>query len=427
MEEAPRHTGQVSLLLRVGLGGVWVYEGLVGKLLAPNPELLVLLARSPLASGNPLALLRAVGVFEILLGLLLIRGWMIRSVAAAQCGLLAVFTLGIGALAPQLLAFPTGALSKNAALLAAGLCLILIGRGPNAWGSPTWREAALPLILRLGLGFVWVYEGIVPKWLFPSSAGIEIVAGTGLVPLHIPAFLRWLGILETTLGLSVLAGLWVRGLAALQVGLLTAFVLIIGRTSPVYLWDALGSLSKNLGLIGSALALYRIGGGPIALDAWLGRSHTWRQWVLLATLQRTLVVKVAAGEIYGVQGQAATGPDAQGLLQKLQRDATDGAEDLGALIRRHRGRPLPVAGLVRGLAWAIGCVTALIGTRAALRLALRVEERGLAAYARIMGLLPPEEGITARALQAMQGREVQHIRLLRDHLWALRPRGRRRR
>src|SRR3990172_10547198 len=97
MEVRRREDEQVPLLLRVGLGAVWVYEGLVPKLLTPSPELLALVARFQPLPGNPGAFLKAVGVFEILLGLLLIRGWMIRSVAAVQCALLVVFTIGIGA------------------------------------------------------------------------------------------------------------------------------------------------------------------------------------------------------------------------------------------------------------------------------------------------------------------------------------------
>jgi demethoxyubiquinone hydroxylase (CLK1/Coq7/Cat5 family) len=76
--------------------------------------------------------------------------------------------------------------------------------------------------------------------------------------------------------------------------------------------------------------------------------------------------------------------------------------------------------LCRGLAWILGCVTAIFGTRASLRFDLWLEEGGQTLYARCARLLPPEAGITARALQAMQTQEEQHVRLLRDHLRARR-------
>ncbi len=428
MEARRQEEGQVPLLLRVGVGAVWVYEGLVLALLVPNPTLLALVARWQPLPGNPAAFLRALGMFEILLGLLMIRGWMIQSVAVVQCGMLALFTVGIAVAVPQGLALPTGAASKNVALLAASLCLVLLGSARDAPVRTSWRERAVPLILRLGLGFMWIYEGILPKWLLPSPAEIEIVARTGLVTFHLPTFLKLLGIAEAALGLTVLAGLWVRGLAVLQVMLLSAFTLIIGLTSPSSLVDPLGSLSKNLGLLAGALVLYRTGGGSFSVDAWLARNATWRRWRLLASLQWNLVIETSAVEVYRLQARAAVDPNTHGLLEKLGLDEANHREDLGALIRRHGGRPVPVASLCRGLGWVLGCLTVVLGTRASLRLDLWLEDRGTSLYSWSTSLLPPEAGITARALQAMQNQEAEHIRLLRDHLRAMRataPRGRR--
>jgi uncharacterized membrane protein YphA (DoxX/SURF4 family)/demethoxyubiquinone hydroxylase (CLK1/Coq7/Cat5 family) len=418
---------QVPLLLRVGLGAVWIYEGLVLTLLAPSPGLLALVARWQPFPGNPAALLKALGVLEILLGLLLIRGWMIRSVAAVQCGLLALFTVGITVASPQGLLHPPGAASKNVALLAFGLCLVLLGSGQDALARTSRNDRAIPLLLRFGLGFMWIYEGILPKWLFPTAAEIEVIVRSGLVPFHIPTFLGLLGIAEAALGLTILAGLWIRGFAVLQVMLLSTFTAIIGWTSPSYLVDALGGLWKNLGLLGGALALYRTGGGPFALDAWLLENATWRRWRLLASLQWNLVMETSAGEVYRVQAGAAPDPNTQGLLEKLGLDETHHRQDLAALIRRHGGRPLPVTGLCRGLGWTLGCLTVLFGTRASLQLDLWLEEHGAALYPWSAGLLPSEAGITARALQAMQNQEAQHIRLLRDHLRAMRSAAPRRR
>jgi uncharacterized membrane protein YphA (DoxX/SURF4 family) len=418
MVERREDESQVPLLLRVGIGTVWVYEGLVSKLLRPNPDLVALLARALPLPGEPAALLRALGAFEFLMGLLLFRGWMVRSVAAVQCGLLVASSLLVGVSAPQSLLSTTGAISTNAALFAAGVCLLLLGGGRNISGPSPRGIRAVPLILRLGLGPVWLHQGMLLAGRSPDPAAVEIVARTGLVPDHIPTFLTCLGLLEMALGLTILSGLWVQGLAALQVGLLTIFTLVAGRTSPAYLSGALGGLSKNLGLIGTALALFRVGGGPWALDAWLGRNATWRRWVLLVTLQRGLATKSGAAEVYRVQGQAPADLEADGLLSKLQLDEANQADDLCSLIRRHGGRPLPVAWLARRLAWVLGCLTVILGARASLGVDVWLEEHGLRLYARASRLLAPEEGITARALQAMQDRDAQHARLLRDHLRA---------
>jgi uncharacterized membrane protein YphA (DoxX/SURF4 family) len=419
--------GQVPLLLRAGAGAVWLYEGLVPKLLAPDPTLLDLIARWQPFPGEPAAFLRAAGVFEILLGFLLIRGWMVRSVAAVQCGLLLFFTTGLAVVMPQTLVGPMGAASKNLALLAISVCLVLLGDGREASDRKLWTARAVPVILRLGLGFVWVYEGIVPKWLYLSPVEVEVVARTGMVPFQIPIFLKLLGLSEAILGFTILAGLWVRGFAVLQVGLLSAFTAIIGWTSPHYLVDPLGSLSKNFGLLGGVLALYRTGSGPFALEVWLAQNAAWCRWRLLASLQWNRLVEIAAAEVYQVQAQAAADGSTHALLEKLTLDEAHHAEDLASLIRRHEGRLVPLAAVCRGIAWVLGCLTVIFGMRASLSFDLWMEERGSALHARCARLLPPDAGITSCALLGMQNQETQHVRLLRDYLRALRPPGLKRR
>lgn len=426
MDARRREAAEVALLLRVALGAVWVYQGLVPKLLAPSSGFLAPVPLGEAFSDNPIISLRMVGALEILLGLLLIRGWMVRWMAVLQCGLLALYTISLSIAAPQVLVHPLGVISKNVALFALGLCLVFPG-SQDITRNASWRDGAVPVILRLGLGLLWLYEGIVPKWLFPPEAAIEVVAGTGLVPFRIPVFLKGLGVVEAGLGLTILAGLWVRGLATLQVGLVGAFTAIIGWTLPASLSDPLGGLSKNLGVIGGALALYQAGGGRLALDTWLAKNSTWRRLRLLICLQWNLWTEIGAVEIYRVQARAAKDPNLYGLIQKLGVDEGNHGEDLASLIRRHGGRPLGVGGLIRGLSWILGCLTVLFGTRISLLFDLWLEERGVRLYTQAISLLPPEEGISARALQAMQGQEEQHVRLLRDHLRAMRAAARRRR
>jgi demethoxyubiquinone hydroxylase (CLK1/Coq7/Cat5 family) len=139
------------------------------------------------------------------------------------------------------------------------------------------------------------------------------------------------------------------------------------------------------------------------------------------------VAATGAVEVYRVQARAADSPNIDGLLRKLGASHAGQAEDLGALIRRHGGRPLPMAGLTRGIARLIGRLTSVLGTRVALRFDVWLEEREVQLYERAISLLPPEEGITARALQAMQGQQERQVQMLRDHLRALRPSSRARR
>ena len=86
-EEAP-----IAALLRVALGALWVYDGLVFKLLALNFGLTPGPAVSPVLALSRLAQLRLEGGLEVVVGLLLLGGRLVRLPAAAQCLLLSLLT-----------------------------------------------------------------------------------------------------------------------------------------------------------------------------------------------------------------------------------------------------------------------------------------------------------------------------------------------
>ncbi len=420
MRTAPCQGDQAPLLLRVGLGAVWVYEGLVVSLLAPAPLLLIVLPWSHLAPGEAATWARLFGAGEILLGLLLIRGWLVRPLGLLQSALLFILTLGAARLVPGFLLDPTAPAAKNAALLLAGLCLPLLPGGRAVSPSERWKARAVPVLLRLGLAALWIYEGLILKWLVRTQAGLLLVARTGMIPAQIPRFLALLGGLEVALGAAVLVGLWVRELAVLQVALLTVFTAIVGWTSPAYLTHPLGGLVKNVGAIGCALALYCTGGGALALDGWLARSPRSRRWGFRLALHGCYATSIAAAGIYGLQRHAAATPTLGELLHKLHLDEMSQAEDLASLLRREGGWRLPVAAPLWALAWVLGGLTVIAGTGAMLRFDLWMEGRASLLYARAMDRLPAEEGLVGRALQAVAGREAQHRNLLRDHLEAVR-------
>ena len=117
--------------------------------------------------------------------------------------------------------------------------------------------------LRLGLGFLWVWEGLVPKLLFLTPEGIAHVARTGLVPIDAPTFIRLLGIFEIALGLAILAGYRIRLLAVLQLTLNALFTLTIVFTEPKLLADPLGAMIKNIPMLAAQYAQFCLGAGTI--------------------------------------------------------------------------------------------------------------------------------------------------------------------
>src|SRR6058998_1800133 len=90
------------------------------------------------------------------------------------------------------------------------------------------------LALRLGFGFIWIYEGLVPKLLVPIT-GFErdVVMASGLIPNGSEdALIHLLGVLEIMLGVLILAGVWLRPLCLVQAAIVGFFTLVIPLTHP---------------------------------------------------------------------------------------------------------------------------------------------------------------------------------------------------
>ncbi|RMH18542.1 MAG: DoxX family protein [Acidobacteria bacterium] len=108
----------VKRLARLALGGIWLYQGIVPKLLAAVPLELEVVERTGLYLGSPRATMVALGVGETLLGLWLVSGWRERAACAVTSGVLVVLSALVVIEEPSLLLGPFGGLIKNAALFA---------------------------------------------------------------------------------------------------------------------------------------------------------------------------------------------------------------------------------------------------------------------------------------------------------------------
>jgi uncharacterized membrane protein YphA (DoxX/SURF4 family) len=63
------------------------------------------------------------------------------------------------------------------------------------------QRSASSMLARWALGAIWVYQGLVPKLLFPESGERAIMAGTGLLAGHESIALAIVGITEMVLGI----------------------------------------------------------------------------------------------------------------------------------------------------------------------------------------------------------------------------------
>lgn len=113
---------------RYSLGFVWIYEGLVPKIIWVRdlPGQMALMERSGLWFHSPTATLIALGLSQMLLGVALLTGWRARLLAAiATLWMMALIGL-VGWNKPDMWIDPFGAFAKDACLLACAVAIWLL-------------------------------------------------------------------------------------------------------------------------------------------------------------------------------------------------------------------------------------------------------------------------------------------------------------
>jgi uncharacterized membrane protein YphA (DoxX/SURF4 family) len=201
--------------------------------------------------GLPDWLMYVACAIEVVLGLRVLlgpaRGWL----AAVQVVAIAGFTLVLALLEPKLLVSPFGVLSKNGTLVAVILAAWLLER--EGW-SPltTWT-------LRLGLAFIWVWEGLFANFLFQDQAVRDVIAKARLPVGDVGLFLKVAGVGEVLGGLAILVlrGQPLRWLLALQAFGLLVITALVTNYELRFWFHPFGPLTKNVPLILGTVILLR--------------------------------------------------------------------------------------------------------------------------------------------------------------------------
>ena len=129
MSDTTRRLSAAALLLRVGLGAVWIWSAVVSELVAPRSVSLGLLEVVALSGDPALVLLHGASALDLLLGVLTLAGWFTRPVALAQAALILVYSLLLVGRVPELWAHPFAPIGKNIALICGALALAATGGG----------------------------------------------------------------------------------------------------------------------------------------------------------------------------------------------------------------------------------------------------------------------------------------------------------
>nr|WP_299267855.1 DoxX family protein [Halorientalis sp.] len=131
-----------------------------------------------------------------------------------------------------------------------------IARRFGAQMRPYARYA--PTVIRVGLGVVFVYLGLVEKLLRPGRT-LSVVAKydlTAVIPVDPGAWVLGAGLAEIALGTLLIAGLLTRGVAAAAFVVFTLTLFGI-PDDPIL---------AHITMFGLASAVFTMGSGPLALD-----------------------------------------------------------------------------------------------------------------------------------------------------------------
>jgi uncharacterized membrane protein YphA (DoxX/SURF4 family) len=195
--------------------------------------------------GLPDMAMFAACVMEVLLGLAVLllspRWWL----TICQVALIAGFTVVLAIQEPRLLVNPFGVLSKNVSIIS----LIITAQLVEIEG---WTARAC-WILRIGMAFIWFWEGLMVSVFFPSQELYDILAilMRGF-PLGDPKLLLMVaGIGEAASGVAalVLRGRLLRVVLTFQILGLIVICLSVSAFNPLLWFHPFGPITKNIPLM----------------------------------------------------------------------------------------------------------------------------------------------------------------------------------
>jgi len=118
-----------------------------------------------------------------------------------------------------------------------------------------WR---LKIVSRWALGLVWVWEGLVPKILWPTKMQNDTVAASGLYWPDVEWFLIGLGVAMMVAGVILCIG-WLERIAVLVATVtMAALIVLVLWNHPSSIADMHGGIPKDLCLIACAWVVWRL-------------------------------------------------------------------------------------------------------------------------------------------------------------------------
>ncbi len=115
---------------------------------------------------------------------------------------------------------------------------------------------AIKLISRIALGLVWLYQGVVPKILFPRADEIGLVRASHLVWRTPELTLQILGVAQMVVGLWLIIGIAERAGVFIATVWMLILIGLVANGNPSMLTDPYGALVKDLCLVACAITVW---------------------------------------------------------------------------------------------------------------------------------------------------------------------------
>lgn len=245
--DTPSRANADARLLRWSVAFVWLATGV----LVVVPHYREIGVRYLVRLGLPAWMMYATCLAEIALGLRVALGRAATWLTVLQIGMILSFSVILVVMQPMLLVSPYGYLSKNIPLMA------MIG---TAWllEREGWTRRAYWL-LRIGVGIIWLTEGLLPKILFQQTEELNLVPELGITFIEPGEFMFWLGLTQALSGLLALTlhGRLLRIVLACQIAALIALPILVSWHHWQYWAHPFGGLTKNMAILAGTWVLLR--------------------------------------------------------------------------------------------------------------------------------------------------------------------------
>ena len=115
-------------LARCAVGFVWLWHGLVPKLVFDHPDEALMLTDTGIDSGLANQLVVAAGIFEVAFGLIVLGAWRWRAPLWTTLGLIVLATVGVAVESPRYLTAAFNPVTLNVQLFVLAAIALLLGR-----------------------------------------------------------------------------------------------------------------------------------------------------------------------------------------------------------------------------------------------------------------------------------------------------------